>query len=501
MVRVPPVFCVVIVCLISAVSLSGKDTWLFGQTEHFEISSNASERRTKYIIEELQLVRAVFQQLAPNLSSSKGQRLRVVICKDDKTMDMMVPLYDGKPKELGGMFHRDLEGGYILINLDGAYENFKTIVYHEYVHFLSNTRKTRLPAWLSEGIAEVFSTIEPTGRNRVVIGKPPPGNVMILREEKLLPLERLFLVGRGSSEYNSDDHGRGVFYAQSWALIHYLMFGSTDLPKGAYQQFVNLVLKDYYVSEETFSSIFGVQYDEMEKRIKSYIRSGKYYMTKPDRPEIEGTKDLDLRKGEPGEENMIIGKVRLATRGSGQSAGYLMNAYRQFPESSRAAAYMGYLDYRNGNMEEADKYLSEAVERGSESPSVFLWNAIAKMRTYDPRGNITARHLNKAQTYELLTLLFKARELGETRPELYRAIGRVWVNSSLTATDGNVRAVLEGAKLHREDAQIGLYMSMLVHRLGNKEEAQSLIDHYKSGRLKAEERKNFEWLEGFMNGE
>ena len=121
--------------------LSADDTWLFGKTDDFEIASSASERRTKMVIEVLQLVQAVFKQVSPNLTGSTSRRLRIIICKDDKTMDSFAPLYNDKPKELGGMFNRDFEGGFILINLDGNFESSKSIIYHEFIHFLLNNRK------------------------------------------------------------------------------------------------------------------------------------------------------------------------------------------------------------------------------------------------------------------------------------------------------------------------------------------------------------------------
>lgn len=388
-------------------SATGK--WLFGATESFEISSNTSERRTKLIIEDFQLVQAVFKQLNPGLSGATSRRLRVVICKDDKTMDMIVPLYNGKPKELGGMFSRDYEGDYILINLEGDFEQSKTIVYHEFVHFLVNKQKVRLPAWLSEGLAEVFSTIEPSGKKKVVIGNPPYGNVNVLLDRKMIPLDRLFRISHASSEYNSDDHGRGVFYAQSWALVHYFMFGNTDLPKDAYERFVSAILKEHYLTEDRFIDIVGINYKEMEKRLDRYIRTGRYYMSKPDRPEIEGTDNLDLRSGKPGEENLVIGSILLSTRGPSAGAGYILSAYKELPDSSDASAYMGYLNYKNENSREADHYFSEAIERGSDSPATYLWNAIARLRTLNPQGSVNQRSLDIETTVKLMRLLFKAR--------------------------------------------------------------------------------------------
>jgi hypothetical protein len=94
-----------------------------------------------------------------------------------------------------------------------------------------------------------------------------------------------------------------------------------------------------------------------------------------------------------------------------------------------------------------------------------------------------------------MKLLFKARELGESRPELYQTIGRVWINSSTTLTEGNLAVIFEGSRLHRDDARIGLYLCLLMDRIGETENAKKLIDYYKSKELRSDERRNFEWLE------
>lgn len=85
----------------STKTFSAKSGWLFGETEKYEIASNASVAHTKKIVEELQLVSAVFEQLNPSFVGKTSRKLRVIICKDDKTMELMSPLYQGKPKKLG----------------------------------------------------------------------------------------------------------------------------------------------------------------------------------------------------------------------------------------------------------------------------------------------------------------------------------------------------------------------------------------------------------------
>ena len=61
-------------------------------------------------------------------------------------------------------------------------------------------------------------------RNEVLIGTPKVGYLYLLRQVELLPLKTLFSIGTDSPHYNERDK-QGIFYGESWALVHYLMLG------------------------------------------------------------------------------------------------------------------------------------------------------------------------------------------------------------------------------------------------------------------------------------
>ena len=50
------------------------------------------------------------------------------------------------------------------------------------------------------------------------------GHVFLLRQSKMLPLQTLFEVDYKSPHYN-EKNKQSIFYAQSWALMHYLIIG------------------------------------------------------------------------------------------------------------------------------------------------------------------------------------------------------------------------------------------------------------------------------------
>ena len=96
------------------------------------------------------------------------------------------------------------------------------IVYHEYTHLLLRHAGYKVPVWFNEGTAELFSTADVT-KTEVRVGDLIPAHVLTLRDDRILDLPALTSVGHDSPYYN--ERGKtGIFYAESWALVHMLNF-------------------------------------------------------------------------------------------------------------------------------------------------------------------------------------------------------------------------------------------------------------------------------------
>ena len=88
-----------------------------------------------------------------------------------------------------------------------------------------------LPPWLNEGLAEFYQNTDFLGKD-VEVGEPSGDNILYLRQSRMLPLSTLLSVDFKSPYYQDEQKG-SVFYAQSWALTHYLML--TDQDKGLHR--------------------------------------------------------------------------------------------------------------------------------------------------------------------------------------------------------------------------------------------------------------------------
>ncbi len=176
-----------------------ENRWLLGSVDNFEVYSNSSKGETSRIITELREVKAIVTRMFPDLVSKKTLPLRVFICKNDATVRRYAPLYEGKPQTLTGLFTQDLEGDLILVNAGRPIQVLRETVYHEYMHYINSGLGFYLPPWLSEGLAEIYSTIR-FSESEAEIGRADLRHSDNLQDKRLIPLERLFGVTKVSPE-------------------------------------------------------------------------------------------------------------------------------------------------------------------------------------------------------------------------------------------------------------------------------------------------------------
>jgi hypothetical protein len=99
-------------------------------------------------------------------------------------------------------------------------------------------------------------------------------------------------VGRGSSLYNERDR-KGIFYAESWALCHYMMIGDSNAREAQMVEYTTLINQGVD-SEQAFARAFKFSLLEGEKLLKDYIRRSTYTANTYKLPSIEGEKDLSV---------------------------------------------------------------------------------------------------------------------------------------------------------------------------------------------------------------
>jgi tetratricopeptide (TPR) repeat protein len=130
-------------------------------------------------------------------------------------------LLNRRDAEVSGVFVAQREGGSMIINQNYSWQGGDRAPLHELVHYLMQSGDTHAPLWLEEGIAEYFSNATIRARS-ISAGEPMSSHIAVLRQRTRIPLPNLFAAGRDSDIYTASS-SQAVFYAESWAIVDWLV--------------------------------------------------------------------------------------------------------------------------------------------------------------------------------------------------------------------------------------------------------------------------------------
>jgi hypothetical protein len=170
------------------------ENWVEVRSPHFSVVSNSNEKQARRVADQFEHMRSVFHTLFPKIQIDTLGSITVLAIKDEKDFRALEPpeyLAKGQLK-LGGLFLRGPDKNYVLLRLDAEGEHPYAVVYHEYTHLLLS-RAEWMPLWLNEGLAEFYQNTD-IREKEVALGQPSPENLLLLRQNRLLPLATLFAI-------------------------------------------------------------------------------------------------------------------------------------------------------------------------------------------------------------------------------------------------------------------------------------------------------------------
>jgi len=208
----------------SATVAQAKGAWRSVRTNNLFVIGNADAETLQQVAVWLEFFHGAFARLVSRSVFDSSAPTTVIVFRDDASFIPFKPLYQGRPANVSGYFQSGEDVNYIAISLDPGERVPYETAFHEYVHLHLKDNLPSAPLWLNEGMAELYGSLQ-FSRGEALLGAPIFPYVHVLRSQELLPLTTLFAIDTRSPHYNEQDKG-GVFYGQSWALVHYLMLGA-----------------------------------------------------------------------------------------------------------------------------------------------------------------------------------------------------------------------------------------------------------------------------------
>ena len=247
------------------------DNWIQVTSPHFVVVTNANEKQGRRVADQFERMRFVFHKLFPKMKVDSGAPIIVLAIKDEKDFRALEPeayLAKGSLK-LGGLFLRTADKNYVLMRLDAEGDHPYSVVYHEYTHLLTSKSES-MPLWLNEGLAEFYQNTDIHEKD-VWLGEPSSESLYVLRQGQWLPLPVLFTVDHNSPYYHEENKG-SIFYAESWAVVHYLEVN--DFLKKTERIGTYLTLLSQKVDPQTAATKAFGDLKALETAVSSYVRQG-----------------------------------------------------------------------------------------------------------------------------------------------------------------------------------------------------------------------------------
>ena len=261
----PQLIWILIIFLIgSSANTAQAQDWLGARSPNFRIVGTADDDDLKEIGARLEGFYAAINTLF------RGQQLRrpaattVIVLDDDDDVEAL-----GLMPEADGYFLAGTNDNFIILSPESRSRNPFGPILHDYFDAIAARNLPDLPIWIREGLAEFYSTIE-LDDELLMIGNNIEGHVRLARDDDdRLPYQELFEVESNSDVLSEADRDR-MFYAQSWALIHFLMMRNRGPGLAQTAVFVHSAAAGLSF-DEAFQSAFGTTFEALREEFEDYV--------------------------------------------------------------------------------------------------------------------------------------------------------------------------------------------------------------------------------------
>lgn len=411
-------------CLLLGFSTEGvwaKDEWVRVRSKNFQLVGNAAEKDIRLVAAKLEQFREVFRQLYSRVNSDSPTPINVVVFKDEKSFRDFKPVGDdGNAREwVAGYFQSGEDVNYIALSTDGEKARTYRTIFHEYVHYLvsNDIGRSNIPPWFNEGLAEYYETFTIEDDRKISLGNLIDSHLQLLRKNKLMPLETFFGVDNYTLHRQGKD-GVGLFYAQAWALMHYLMQGNSGIRSPQLNKFIESVLNGK-TPKQAFGETFETDYATMEGELKKYIEQKSYrtsVITLKDRLIFEN--QMQSSPISEAEAKAVLGDLLYHMNRLPEASVLLEEALKLDGNSGLANASLGLIKMRQEKFAEAGKYLEKAVALDSRNYLTYFLHAYVLSREGMTDFGFVSGY-DRERTDKMRESLKKAIELNPSFAESY----------------------------------------------------------------------------------
>lgn len=382
---------------ISLIPGFAEDHWIQLTTPHFELYSTASDKKAREALLFFEQVRTFFLETSGSKKTPEFP-VRIVAFNSEK---QYAP-YRARSTAFAYYTSGRMRDYIVMQNVSSEHY---PVALHEYTHLILRHTGLKFPPWMNEGWAEVYSSLRPSGQ-QVLVGDILPGRLRTLRTHNWFPLSVVTRVDHKSPLYNDKDRV-GLFYAQSWALMHMLMLWPEYRPKfGAFAVAIGTG-KSF---EESCQTVYGKSAERVEQDLRSYFDRPSLYAAKFDVKLEKSAEQPEQREVLPFESKLVLADLLAVIHKTAQAETEYRELLEADPHRSELNESLGYLAWQKNEIPRAIEYFGKAFDAGTTDPQMCFHYAVL-------------RHNEGAKVADVLPALRRAVELKPSYADAWIELG------------------------------------------------------------------------------
>ncbi len=356
-------------CLLALLSVQaapdGAAKWVEVRSGHFVVTSDAGEAAARSVAKQFEQIRELFRQTFTTLRVDTAQPVNIVVARDEATMRMLLPDQWETPGHVhpAGLYQSGEDRDYVVMRLDAQGTSALHTVYHEYTHALLHLNFEQAPLWLEEGLAEFLGN-STLGDKSSQTGTLDRGHLYVLTHNQALPMGTLFTVDNDSPYYNEATHA-SIFYAQSWAVMHYLLLD----PDAREKRLLNRFLEEWQKSGQPVEAARLAFGDEkaLGATIEKYVRQRTFQVgTVLPAPQVPA-ESYTTRSLSAAEVLALRGDLFVHRNMLERATPLLEEALQLEPGATAPHEAMGFYRFRQRDFIAADAEMKRAIELSSRN--------------------------------------------------------------------------------------------------------------------------------------
>lgn len=452
-----------------AATAGAAENWVEVRSPHFTVCTPASEKDARKIADQFEQVRELFHKAFPSMRVDPAQPVVILAVKGEKGMKELLPEQWEVKGHLhaAGLYQPGYEKHYVILQLDAQGNNPYHTLYHEYTHSLLHLNFANIPAWLDEGLAEYLGNAT-IGEKESRIGVIDPGHLYILQSNRLIPIETLLAVDHTSPYYNESNRA-SVFYAESWALVHYLMLS----PEARQKQLLGRFLEEWGKTGDQLTAAQQA-FGDMKKFgqvIEGYARQSAFYNGVIKNAQVAGDKNYPSRSISPAEVLALRGDFFVHHSRAEAGKPLIEEAAKQEPKLAFAHEALAFYYFRTREMENIEEEIQAATRLGSTSFFTYYLQGISALQTRSPGEN---------RVKEVIAALEKSAQMNANFAPAYDMLATAY-SMDPEKQGSAVGAAIKAAKLDPTDMQYAFHLTYLLMSNNRDAEAKIMADRILAG--------------------